>query len=109
MKIKYTIKEIYYTDVLIVKLYSKDKKKHIKVGLSFSPKTDKRLIRFTDIPTQCDEYNSVIHLIIGNICRGQYTSITHTKTASKEETDCILYYIKEYCTDPFILDFISDS
>jgi hypothetical protein len=108
LKLRYVLTEIHYASVLVVKIYGQGESKHsrIKLGLSFSPKEDNRLIKLQTIPTDFDSYNAVVETIIGNECRGKQVTDKITDIPNIEEYILILKYINTYCKDQFVLDFI---
>ena len=105
MKIKFLISEIHSASVLILKVYSKDGQSHIKLGMSFFHKHDKRLIKFNEIPSD-NEMSAVIEKISNNYVRGKLLEEKIKSVPSIEETELILYYIKNFCKDLFINDFV---
>ena len=108
LKLRYNLTEIHYASVLIVKIYGQGESKHsrIKLGLSFSPKEDNRLIKLQTIPTDFS-YNAVVETIVDNECRGKQVVDKIANIPTLEESELILKYINTYCKDQFVLDFIN--
>lgn len=108
MKIRYTVKLITYVSVIIVKLYDKTKKQHIKVGITLSKPDDHRLLVFDEIPST-KNYNAIIELIINNNVRGKTFNGKISHKPTEEQADIFMYYISNFCKDPFVLEFIENN
>lgn len=106
MKIKYLITEIHHASVLLLKIYSKDNSCAIKVAMSFFYPSDKRLIKFENIPEDTD-INAVAEKVVNNMVRGKLIEDKIKTIPTEKENVLILHFIKNFCKDEFVLDFIS--
>jgi hypothetical protein len=106
LKIKYVITEIQFAGVLVLKIYSKSEKTHIKVSMMFYDPKVRRLTKFDHIPTDCEDYNTVIESVTNNTIRGKVLIEKIKNIPTETETKHILFYIKKFCKDEFILNFI---
>ena len=111
LKIKYSLTEIHYASVLLVKIYGSNASEHkrIKLGISVSLKEDNRLVKLQSMPADITKYNAVVETIANNECRGKQLEGKITNIPTLEETDIILHYIYTFCKDQFVLDFINGS
>lgn len=104
---RYTIKQIHYVSVLILKIYSKKNPKEcIKVSISFYKILDKRLMTFDKIPEYSEDLCAVID-IATDIVRGVVFDEKIKKHLSKKEKSDILLFIEKFCKNEFINEFVN--
>lgn len=106
MKFRFTIVNINYASVILVKCYSKSNTS-IKLGISLSKKEDNRLGLFDTLPDDIDSYNIIVQTVVNNICRGKKIGKI-SKLATNKEC-AILLKLCKFSKDEFVNLFICDN